>query len=206
MRLLCLNTSKDVQVGDKLRCLTGILTGYFIKVSKIVEPSVLHRLGVVEFTINGAAQGNGPQQFPPRVLDCIWVGDDSIVVSATFNNEHSLSHVVQEAVGKLYINRRTVRTILVGEREWDQMRDLVVMVSTPPSGIAPEPSFHGVRVMRLPHRDAYLAFEHAPEDPASADRLTCYECNEACHYLFDDGRCRGCTRMTPEEVTGVEHQ
>ena len=31
---------------------------------------------------------------------------------------------------------------------------------------------------------------------------TCYECDKDCNYLFDDGRCKDCTRLTPEEVRG----
>lgn len=30
----------------------------------------------------------------------------------------------------------------------------------------------------------------------------CYQCDRAVPYLFDDGRCEQCTRLTPEEVTG----
>ena len=31
---------------------------------------------------------------------------------------------------------------------------------------------------------------------------TCYECDQPCNYLFDDGRCKECTSLTPEEVRG----
>lgn len=31
---------------------------------------------------------------------------------------------------------------------------------------------------------------------------TCYQCEKKCNYLFDDGRCYKCTRLTPEEVVG----
>lgn len=30
----------------------------------------------------------------------------------------------------------------------------------------------------------------------------CYQCGEQVVYLFQDGRCSFCTRMTPEEVIG----
>lgn len=32
--------------------------------------------------------------------------------------------------------------------------------------------------------------------------LRCYQCSEEVNYLFDDGRGRCCTRLTPEEITG----
>jgi len=31
---------------------------------------------------------------------------------------------------------------------------------------------------------------------------TCYECEQPCNYLFDDGRCCRCTRLTREEIEG----
>lgn len=30
----------------------------------------------------------------------------------------------------------------------------------------------------------------------------CYECDKPVRYLFDDGRCKCCTRLTPDEVLG----
>lgn len=30
----------------------------------------------------------------------------------------------------------------------------------------------------------------------------CYQCDEPVAYLFADGRCGNCTRLTPEEVRG----
>lgn len=32
--------------------------------------------------------------------------------------------------------------------------------------------------------------------------FTCYQCLKPAKYLFDDGRCKDCTRLTPEEVLG----
>lgn len=34
--------------------------------------------------------------------------------------------------------------------------------------------------------------------------LICYQCEKKVGYLFDDGRCKSCTRLTPEEVMGEE--
>lgn len=31
-------------------------------------------------------------------------------------------------------------------------------------------------------------------------KYVCYQCLKACAYLFPDGRCHACTRLTPEEV------
>ena len=31
---------------------------------------------------------------------------------------------------------------------------------------------------------------------------TCYQCEKAVRYLFDDSRCKDCTRLTPEEMRG----
>ena len=45
----------------------------------------------------------------------------------------------------------------------------------------------------------YLSEQVAVTKP----KLSCYECNTECSYLFSDGRCKSCTRLTPEEVTGV---
>lgn len=34
-------------------------------------------------------------------------------------------------------------------------------------------------------------------------KMTCYECLKEVVYLFDDGRCKDCTRLVPEEVQGL---
>ena len=34
----------------------------------------------------------------------------------------------------------------------------------------------------------------------------CYQCEEKVDYLFDDSRCKDCTRLTPEEVRGERHE
>jgi hypothetical protein len=33
-------------------------------------------------------------------------------------------------------------------------------------------------------------------------RYCCYQCENRVSYIFDDGRCGGCTQLTPEEVRG----
>lgn len=35
-------------------------------------------------------------------------------------------------------------------------------------------------------------------------KKVCYQCESKVHYLFDDGRCGKCTRLSPEEVKGEE--
>ena len=32
----------------------------------------------------------------------------------------------------------------------------------------------------------------------------CYQCEKATAYIFADGRCKDCTRLTPDEVRGTE--
>ena len=41
-----------------------------------------------------------------------------------------------------------------------------------------------------------------PDDYHGDRKPTCYQCEEEVVYLFDDGRCSDCTRLTPEEVMG----
>jgi len=38
--------------------------------------------------------------------------------------------------------------------------------------------------------------------------VICYQCENEVEYLFDDSRCKDCTRMTPDEVVGAtdEHK
>ena len=36
--------------------------------------------------------------------------------------------------------------------------------------------------------------------------MHCYECEEEVKWLADDGRCKDCTRLTPEEVEGKVEQ
>ena len=32
--------------------------------------------------------------------------------------------------------------------------------------------------------------------------VVCYQCEKIVPYLFPDGRCKDCTRITPDELTG----
>lgn len=34
------------------------------------------------------------------------------------------------------------------------------------------------------------------------DLYSCYQCDQEVTYLFEDGRCNRCTRLTPEEIRG----
>lgn len=40
------------------------------------------------------------------------------------------------------------------------------------------------------------------KEPIDTKSKVCYECDKECNYLFGDGRCKNCTRLTPEEVIG----
>jgi len=40
--------------------------------------------------------------------------------------------------------------------------------------------------------------------PGVRPPLRCYQCDQECHYLFADGRCWRCTRVTAEEVRGED--
>ena len=33
-------------------------------------------------------------------------------------------------------------------------------------------------------------------------QVECYQCEKIVPYLFPDGRCKDCTRITPDELTG----
>lgn len=45
---------------------------------------------------------------------------------------------------------------------------------------------------------------HMPNETENcpAAKFICYQCQARVFYLFDDGRCMKCTRMTVEEVRG----
>lgn len=40
------------------------------------------------------------------------------------------------------------------------------------------------------------------EFPELLSKPTCYQCDEQCNYLFADGRCYKCTRLSVDEVHG----
>lgn len=55
----------------------------------------------------------------------------------------------------------------------------------------------------------FLAWWHdwsftTPDEPKpqATYKPECYQCEKPVDYLFDDGRCKDCTRLTPEEVRG----
>jgi hypothetical protein len=39
-------------------------------------------------------------------------------------------------------------------------------------------------------------------EPLPEFKPSCYECEKTVNYLFEDGRCKDCTRLTIEEVRG----
>jgi hypothetical protein len=43
-----------------------------------------------------------------------------------------------------------------------------------------------------------------PSETEDVMAMNCYECDKPVNYLFPDGRCGACTRLTPEEMTGAE--
>ncbi|MFA5016286.1 MAG: hypothetical protein WC504_01980 [Methylobacter sp.] len=49
--------------------------------------------------------------------------------------------------------------------------------------------------------DACATPAHIPEAPGQGGFI-CYECENRVSYLFDDSRCKDCTRLTPGEVQG----
>ena len=46
--------------------------------------------------------------------------------------------------------------------------------------------------------------EYRGNDYGEDESKICYQCEKRVVYLFDDGRCEKCTRLTPEEVRGEE--
>jgi len=44
--------------------------------------------------------------------------------------------------------------------------------------------------------------EKQPKPERPHDGPTCYQCEQPVNYLFDDGRCKDCTRLIPDEVLG----
>jgi len=49
--------------------------------------------------------------------------------------------------------------------------------------------------------DACRHSAHIPEAPGQGGTI-CYQCERLVSYLFDDSRCKDCTRLTPYEVQG----
>ena len=42
----------------------------------------------------------------------------------------------------------------------------------------------------------------AAKSQPKPETFPCYQCDKDVSYLFADSRCKDCTRLTPEEVTG----
>jgi len=164
MKLLCLSTGQEVAMGDKLRAVSGAITGVLIEVKGIDNPSDEYPLGRIKHNMtNGSSGIPGWQQLLPRVLDCIWIHDDSLVTSVTFDNEKSVANTIKDIMAKLKQDSREARMLLLGEREWDQVRDLASIPKAPATGKMPPPSLFGIEITRVHHRDACLAFEHGPK-------------------------------------------
>jgi len=162
MKLLCLSTGEEVAVGASLRAVSGITQGHLIKVIEIDEPSDLYLEGRIKHNMEDSIGIQSWQHLLPRVLDCIFIQDDSVVTSATYDNEKSISDTITDIVRKLRDDDREVRKLILGYREWDRIRDLASLPDLPATGTAPPVHFNGVAVTRIRHREQCLAFEHGP--------------------------------------------
>lgn len=164
MKLLCLNTGKEVVRFYKLTAVSGDFAGYDCLIEKVKPPLPEHHQGKVIISIAGFSK---EVTLPPHMLDCVFINDDSLVTSVTYDNEKSLRDVMTDAICHLVADRRLVRKIFVGYREWDQLRDQQGFHNVPSKGLAKPARFLGVLVDRLRHREHCLAFEHGP-DPKHA--------------------------------------
>jgi hypothetical protein len=71
---------------------------------------------------------------------------------------------------------------------------------------SPEEAVHNARVAQLDPYPHNHEFEVVVDGKGQFHPLSsikyCYQCDKPTSYLFDDGRCSKCTRLTPEEVRG----
>jgi len=161
MKLFCLTTGKEVAVGDKLKAVSGVVVGYEVEVIKITPPSGEYRKGAVKYNV--IERGVIKQYMPPNVIDCIFIQNDSLITSVTYDNEKSLKDTITEILLKFLADKREVRKILIGYREWDQISQLKHGHTIVPSkGKVPPHKFLGILTERIPHREQCLAFEHGP--------------------------------------------
>lgn len=162
MKLLSLTTGKDVAIGAKLLALTGEFIDHIIEVKGVDEPDGQYPDGRIKFDVDKSFGIASWRQLHPRVLDCIFIEDDSLVSSVTYDNEKSVGATIKDILKKLRADHRVVRTIYLGYREWDKIRDLDSQPDAPATGKVPPPRFSGVLIKKLQYREKCLAFEHGP--------------------------------------------
>lgn len=163
MKLLCFATGKEVSPGDKLMACSGAIEGIEFEVVEI-QPPGQQSVGLIRVT---TPETQDAEEFSlvPRVLDCIFIQDDSLVTSVSYDNEKSVGDTIIDIVTTMRREGRDVRLLLIGDKEWDKIRDLEESLSHQTytsAGTMPTPKFFGVEIFRVQQRPTCLAFEHGP--------------------------------------------
>lgn len=118
---------------------------------------------------------------------------------------HPLQKMLDEAHDMAYDSwRRLVKDPVKASEElgYDQVHRL----SGCPHSRFYRASLSGLKVLLVLNQKALHVFARMQDRVtargylAKMTRPHCYQCDKQVAYLFDDGRCGGCTRLTPEEV------
>lgn len=151
----CINLSKGtvVKTEDRITAVSGDIKGKLIKVNGLEPPSEQHPNGrIIHNKIDQTWQ-----HLLPRVLNCVFIQDDSATAPIECTNKASIPNIILECLAYARDNGYTPRQLIVGEREMDKLKNF----QSPPLHLNPDrtTTFDGVKVTHLPHHKSFLLLE-----------------------------------------------
>lgn len=157
MKLVNLLTG-NVEPLQEFMVTSGTLTGFTIIVKSISEPDANNSNGSLLYNLGN---GQGAGKLDPRCVDCYWFEDDSLLASISYDNEKSFRRTLEEIFLKLTDDRREVRSVIIGQKEWAKLQDFCIFNALEDSekGIT-EPTYNGFKIRPMPY-DTLLIIEHA---------------------------------------------
>ncbi len=161
MQLIHLKTGQPVRVGDTLIAVQGVINGQAIKVQEICPPSDRFGDGLIKHNMTTEG-GAGWQQLFPRVLDCVFVPDDSKIDFVSYDNEKSVAVYLREIIDSLKAQGRVARRFIVGDKEWTRIAHVVDYDYTDEFGCT-YMAILGWRVSEYTHYETLIAVEHTLE-------------------------------------------
>lgn len=133
------------------------------------------------------------------------MGDHTLLQSLPLPLNAELQKMVDEAHDMTYDSWRRVAKDPVKASE-ELGYDAVYRLSGCPVSRFYHARLLGLKVTLVLNQKALHVFVSTKDRVTARNYLTrltrphCYQCDKPVTYLFEDGRCGGCTRLTPEEV------
>jgi len=148
--------SKNLEAGDTILITGGVMAGQKIDVLGVSLPSEQRRDGMIDFVLEGAKDSK-PSQLHPRLAGCYPLEEDSLLLSASYDNEKSLHVTIHEILDEIKQNDHEARSFFLGEKEYTKLAGTNKLHVD-----AKGASFAGLKVTQLTFMSSILIIEYAP--------------------------------------------